>query len=67
MPNSSDKPRYTLHYPLAADPEYSVRFASLDECVRHIQGAVLGRVRIYDRLTDKHGTLFPSGRIRWNG
>jgi hypothetical protein len=73
MPNSSQQPRYTLTYPLGTDPEYAIRFDSLTDCIDHVKGARYSVregivvVRIFDALTQKHGRLFPSGRVRWNG
>lgn len=68
MPDSSNRPRYTLRYPLGSDPNYAVRFDSLQECAEHVKGrADAAPVRIYDGSTQKHGRLFPSGRVRWNG
>lgn len=58
--------RYTLTFHWAAEPNFEVRFASFEECRRHVQRAVQRPARIYDSSNGKSGMLFPSGYCRWN-
>lgn len=57
--------RFVLTYTAGNDPHFTVWFPTIDEAKRHVKA--LGKpARIYDRMQDQRGTLYPSGSMRWN-
>ena len=72
LPSVESKPRYSLTYERHSDPRFCVRFDTLSAAAEHFRHVTdAGELaspfgRIYDRVTNHRGKMFPSGRVRWN-